>query len=274
MKLAEGRKRVMKAINDYRSDLWFRAEASVYMSCGVNISFSLYQVFIGITRNSLWFYALALYYVLVTVTRVLMLYYIRREAQDGREELRRYRKCGIMMLVLTFMILSIGVLMNNGNSTPKQYPGHMVFVVGTFTLYTFVLSILNLWRYRLLESPLISASKSVNLATALVSLYTFEAAVFAQFRSEINPSLITLLNVTTAACSFIVITWMSLHIIVRATRALNGKEDLYIVIDDAKTGYQKEFRNDVSSWITDMGDKVPDWAREYSSYSDRYNQQQ
>ena len=79
---------------------------------------------------------------------------------------------------------------------------------------------------------------------------------------------------THCTCSFIVITWMSLHIIVRATRALNGKEDLYIVIDDAKTGYQKEFRNDVSSWITDMGDKVPDWAREYSSYSDRYNQQQ
>lgn len=271
MQFHEGRQRVKKAIADYRSDLWFRAEASVYMSCGVNITFSLYQILIGITRNSLWFYALALYYVLITATRVLMLYYIRNMAEDGREELRRYRKCGFMMAVLTVMILGVGILMNSGNSTPKQYPGHMVFVVGVFTMYTFVNSIINLWRYRLLESPLISASKSLNLATALVSLYTFEAAVFAQFRPFINPSLITLLNAVTAGGGIIVVTWMSAHIIVRASRALNGKEDLYIVIDEAKTGYQKEFRADVSSWIANMGENVPDWAREYSQYSDRYN---
>ncbi len=271
MKLSESRERVIKAINDYRTDLWFRAEASVYMSCGVNITFSIYQVLIGITRQSYWFTALALYYVLITATRVLMLYYIRHEAEDGREELRRYRKCGIMMMVLTFLILFGGMLMNSGNSTPKSYPGHMVFVVGVFTVYTFINSILNLWRYRLLESPLISASKSLNLATAFVSLYTFEAAVFAQFRADINPSLITLLNVLTAAGAMIVVTWMSLHIIVRASRALKGKEDLYIVIDDAKTGYQKEFRSDVSTWIANMGENVPDWARQYSEYSDRYN---
>ncbi|MBR3316255.1 MAG: hypothetical protein IKG21_00350 [Atopobiaceae bacterium] len=271
MKLGEWRCKLKKAIDDYRTDLWFRAEASVYMSCGVNITFSLYQILIGITRNSLWFYCLALYYVLITATRVLMLYYIRNEAEDGREELRRYRKCGIMMLVLTFMILVVGILMNSGNSTPKQYPGHMVFVVGVFTIYTFVNSILNLWRYRLLESPLISASKSVNLTTALVSLYTFEAAVFAQFRDIINPSVITLLNAVTAGGSLIAVIWMSAHIILRSTRALRGKEDLYIVIDDAKTDYQKEFRSDVSTWIANMGEHVPDWAREYSAYSDRYN---
>ena len=273
MRLSEGREWVKKAVSNYRSDLWFRAEASVYMSCGVNIMFSLYQIFIGLTRQSYWFTSLALYYVLITATRVLILYYIRHEAEDGREELRRYRKCGIMMFVLTALILFGGLLMNSGNSTPKSYPGHMVFVVGTFTLYTFVNSALNLWRYRLLESPLISASKSLNLATAFVSLYTFEAAVFAQFRNSINPSLITLLNVVTAGGALIAVVWMSAHIVLRATRALNGKEDLYIVIDEAKTGYQKEFRSDVSSWIANMGDQdLPEWAREFSQYSDRYNQ--
>lgn len=273
MKLCDGRERVKKVIDDYRSDLWFRAEASVYMSCGVNIMFSLYQVFIGLTRQSYWFTALALYYVLITATRVLMLYYIRHEAEDGREELRRYRKCGIMMFVLTGLILFGGILMNSGNSTPKSYPGHMIFVVGVFTIYTFINSILNLWRYRLLESPLISASKSLNLATAFVSLYTFEAAVFAQFHNDINPSLITLLNAVTAGGALIVVFWMSAHIVVRASRALNGKEDLYIVIDETKTGYQKEFRSDVSSWIANVGNAdLPEWAREFSDYSDRYNQ--
>jgi hypothetical protein len=268
----KGRKTLLKAVNDYRTDLWFRAEAGVHISTGVNLTYSLYQAMIGLTRRSAWFDALAVYYILLTATRVLMLHYIRHEAEDGREELRRYRRCGIMMFVLTFFVLIIGLLLNNGNSAPKSYPGHMIFVVGAFTLYTLVNSARNLWAYRKLESPLISASKSVNLAASLVSLYAFQAAVFAQFRTRIRASVITLFNVGTAGIACIVVGWISLHIIVRATRALKGKEDLYIVVDEAKTNYQKEFRADVSDWIASAGNlDLPDWAREFSQYSDRFN---
>jgi hypothetical protein len=268
----KGRKTLLKAVNDYRTDLWFRAEASVHISTGVNLTYSMYQAMIGLTRHSAWFDALAVYYILLTATRVLMLHYIRHEAEDGREELRRYRRCGIMMFVLTFFVLIIGLLLNNGNSAPKSYPGHMIFVVGAFTLYTLVNSARNLWAYRKLESPLISASKSVNLAASLVSLYAFQAAVFAQFRTRIRASVITLFNVGTAGIACIVVGWISLHIIVRATRALKGKEDLYIVVDEAKTNYQKEFRADVSDWIASAGNlDLPDWAREFSQYSDRFN---
>jgi hypothetical protein len=42
------------------------------------------------------------------------------------------------------------------------------------------------------------------------------------------------------------------------------------VVDEAKTGYQKEWRNDVVDWIAATGDSLPDWAREMSQYSDRY----
>ena len=264
--------RAKKVMTDYRSDLWFRAEASVYMSVGVNLTYSMYQALIGLTRKSAWFDALAIYYILLTCTRVLILHYIRHEAEDGREELRRYRRCGAMMLVLTLTVLIIGLLMNNGGSTPKAYPGHMVFVVAAFTLYTLVNSARNLWNYRKLESPLISASKSVNLAAALVSLYALQAAVFAQFRTTIRPSVITLFNVVTATVASVLVFYMSMHIIVRATRALKGKEDLYIVVDEAKTSYQKEFRADVSSWISAAGnnENLPDWAREMSQFSDRY----
>jgi hypothetical protein len=269
----KGRKTLLKAVNDYRTDLWFRAEASVHISTGVNLTYSMYQAMIGLTRHSAWFDALAVYYILLTATRVLMLHYIRHEAEDGREELRRYRRCGIMMFVLTFFVLIIGLLLNNGNSAPKSYPGHMIFVVGAFTLYTLVNSARNLWAYRKLESPLISASKSVNLAASLVSLYAFQAAVFAQFRTRIRASVITLFNVGTAGIACIVVGWISLHIIVRATRALKGKEDLYIVVDEAKTNYQKEFRADVSDWISSAGNlDLPDWAPEFSQYSHRFNQ--
>lgn len=270
--LARGRKALIKAINNYRTDLWFRAEAAVHMSTGVNLTYSLYQALIGLTRKSAWFEALAVYYILLTITRVLILHYVRHEAEDGREELRRYRRIGWLMFIITFFVLIMGLIVNNGSSDPNEYPGHMVFVVGAFTFYTLINSVRNLWNYRKLESPLISASKSVNLAASLVSLYAFQTAVFAQFRPYIDKSLITLLNVVTAGAAAIVVCYISMHIIVRATRALRGKEDLYIVVDEKKTNYQKEFRSDVSDWIASVGDlDLPDWAREMSDYSDRFN---
>lgn len=268
----KGRKAALTAIKNYRTDLWFRAEASVHISTGVNLTYSMYQAMIGLTRRSAWFDALALYYILLTATRVLVLHYVRHEAEDGREELRRYRKCGILMFLLTIFILIIGLLVNNGDSEPKEYPGHLVFVVGAFTIYTLINSTRNLWNYRKLESPLISASKSINLAASLVSLYAFQTALFAQFQTEIDAATVTLFNVTTAGASCLVVGYISLHIIVRASRALGGKEDLYIVVDEAKTGYQKEFRSGVSDWISSVGDlDLPEWAREMSQYSDRYN---
>mgnify|MGYP007104072140 CR=1 FL=1 len=162
--LNKGRKALAKTINNYRTDLWFRAEASVHIATGVNLTYSMYQALIGLTRKYAWFDALAVYYILLTITRVLMLHYRRHEAEDGREELRRYRRCGWLMFLITFFVLIMGLIVNNGNANPTEYPGHMVFVVGAFTFYTFVNSTRNLWNYRKLESPLISASKSINLA--------------------------------------------------------------------------------------------------------------
>lgn len=260
-----------KAVNDYRTDLWFRAEASVHISCGVNVTYSLYQALIGLTQKSAWFDTLAVYYILVTCTRLLMLYYIHHEAKDGIEELKRYRMCGIMILVISVLVLLMGLLVNNGGSKPKEYPGHMVFVVGVFTIYIFFNSIVNLWRYRKLESPLISASKSLNLTTAIVSLYAFQTAAIAQFRQFIDPSIVTLLNVFTVGAGFIAVVYISMHIIVRSSRALHGKEDLYIVVDEKKTNYQKEFRTEVKDWIANTGDNLPDWAREMSDFSDQFN---
>ena len=270
-KVRKVRDTVVKAVNDYRTDLWFRAEASVHVSCGVNVTYSLYQALIGLTQKSAWFDTLAVYYILVTCTRLLMLYYIHHEAKDGIEELKRYRKCGIMILVISLLVLLMGLLVNNGGSKPKEYPEHMVFVVGAFTIYIFFNSVVNLWRYRKLESPLISASKSLNLTTAIVSLYAFQTAAIAQFRQFIDPSLITLLNVFTVGAGFIAVVYISMHIIVRASRALHGKEDLYIVVDEKKTSYQKEFQTDVKDWIANTGKNLPDWAREMSDFSDQFN---
>jgi hypothetical protein len=60
----------------------------------------------------------------------------------------------------------------------------MIYVVACFTAYTVYTSLSNLITYRKLESPLISASKSVAMSCAMVSLFSLQAAALAFYCTD------------------------------------------------------------------------------------------
>ena len=271
------RKRVEKAVRDYRNDLWFRAEAAVQLSVIVNAFYAIYQTIQGIRFQSIWFGMLAVYYVMLTGTRLAIVRFLRPDATDGREELRRYRTCGWLLLILTLAVLGLGALVNFAGKHPV-YPGSMIYVVGAFTLFTVVSGITSAFAYRKLESPLISASKAVAVACSLVSLYSLQAAALALTCTGDRTWIRQVMNVVSALIIFIIVSWMAIHIIVRATRALQGKEDLsYVVAANAKAldkdnnvemeHYRAEAQRQLEAWQSYQGTKV-EW-RTYSGTHDR-----
>ena len=222
------RDRALHIYHDYRNDAWFRAEASVRLAVTINIFFSCYQLFQAFRFNSIWFAALGIYSVMVTTTRVIILRYMRPDAQDGREELERYRSCGYLMLMLTFAVGLLALVVNLSGEHPV-YPGSMIYVVACFTAYTVYTSLSNLITYRKLESPLISASKSVAMSCAMVSLFSLQAAALAFFCTDDLVWIRSRANLVSAVVICAIILTFALHIIIRASRALAGKEDLSLV---------------------------------------------
>lgn len=233
------KKRVRRVVRDYQNDLWFRAEATVQLNVLVNAFYAIYQTVQGFRYQSIWFAMLAAYYVMLTVNRVAILRFLRPDAADGREELRRYRRCGWHLLVLTLAVLGLGVLVNFAGQHPV-YPGSMIYVVGAFTLFTVGSSVRNSFAYRKLESPIISASKAVAVACSLVSLYSLQAAWLALTCTGDRTWIRQLMNVVTAVIIAIIVAWLAIHIIVRATRALQGKEDLSIIAAEAAKAIDKD----------------------------------
>ena len=229
--LLERGKEVLKT---YQEDPWFRAEASVKISLVINLFYSIYQVYMGIRFESVWFMSLAIYSIMVTMTRAVIVRYLKNDAKDGREEIERYRSCGYLLIMLTFAVGFLSIIINFAGEHPV-YPGSMIYVVGGFTIYTVYTSIYDLIIYRKLESPLISASKHVAVACALVSLYSLQAAAVALYLVDDLAWLRARLNLATALIICAVILTFAIHIIVRASRALAGKEDLsFVVIEKSK----------------------------------------
>ena len=222
------RERALTVMHDYRTDDWYRAEASVKISLAINVAFAAYQVWMAIRYGSVWFAALGMYSIMLTFTRATIVRYLRPDAKDGREELERYRSCGELLVMLTCSVAFLGMVVNFAGEHPV-YPGSMLYVIGAYTLYSVYMSISNLITYRKLESPLISASKSVAVACALVSLYSLQAAALAYFCTDELEWIRTWANIISAVVICGIILTFAVHIIVRADRALAGKEDLSMV---------------------------------------------
>ena len=231
--IERARERALAVVKNYQDDAWFRAEASVRLSVAINVVYSFYQTLQAIRYNRVWFMALALYGIMVTTTRLIILRFLRPDAADGREELERYRNCGHLLIMLTFAVAFLALVVNYAGEHPV-YPGSMIYVVGAFTAWSVYTSIANLIEYRKLESPLISASKQVSMACALVSLYSLQAAALALYAVDDYLWLRARLNAISAVVICAIILLFAAHIINRASRALAGKEDLSFVVHEKR----------------------------------------
>ena len=122
--IARFRDRALAMYHDYQSDVWYRAEAAVKLSLGINAAFAVYQFTMAFRFDSVWFAALAIYSVMLTLTRGTIVRYLRPDAKDGREELERYRSCGSLLVMLTLAVAFLGLVVNFaggiGDRTKRQ----------------------------------------------------------------------------------------------------------------------------------------------------------
>ena len=208
-----------KVYEHYREDPWFRASTSLKMSSIINMFFIIYQGYNAFMRSSYWYGALAVYYAMLTFLRVTMVTFMQTDAADGREELRRYRFCGYMLLLLTTIIIAMGIIINRIGHRPV-YPGHMVFVTAAFTVYNVTFAIFNYVKWRQLEDPVVSASKALSIASALMSIYTLQNAVIGRYAAFSDATMVHVFTYLTPALVLIAITGMSLFIILRVNWVL------------------------------------------------------
>lgn len=220
------KKPLRRFYQSYKDDPWLRAATSTKVSAVINLFFVFYQAYNAYRRQSLWFAALSGYYAWLTFMRVNIVTYMQTMAADGREELRRYRKCGIWLLMLTTVLMVLGIVSNRFGYRP-HYTKPMLVVVALFALYNVTNSAINLHKWRKLEDPLISASKALSLSCALVSLYSLQTAAFGVFAAQSNAAIINFFNYATPVVIFLIIAGISLFIILRVNWVLKaiGSDD-------------------------------------------------
>ncbi|MDR1699938.1 MAG: hypothetical protein LBR68_01975 [Lachnoclostridium sp.] len=174
----------------YLTDISYRIRISLLSSLGTNLLYAAVKLISGIYYASFWYGADAIYYIVLSVARVLLTRYMRKdghsvlsEERNLKKEYRVYRSCGILLFVLNAALTGVVYQIAKQNMG-YSYPGLLIYVVATYTFVILTVSIVNVVKFRKMNSPVFSAVKLVGLAKALVAVFALQSAMFASFNER------------------------------------------------------------------------------------------
>lgn len=207
--------------NRYMTDRAFRTEVSLYLSLGISLLYVGINLWSWYLVGSWWFVVLAVYYVIMTVMRFLLVRYVRKNeiGSSVLKEWKRSRVCAYILLLIN-LSLSGAVLMILYKNRGYDYPGILIYVMAMYTFYSTIHAIVDIVKYRSLGSPVMSTAKIVSLSAALVSMLNLETAMFAQFGGKMSVEDQRIFIILTGAGVSVTVVTLSVLLIIRATKEI------------------------------------------------------
>lgn len=209
-----------KYLLKYKKDYKLRYKVSLYTSLSFNILYVIFKFTSGIIYNSIWFIVFSLYYLLLVIVRTNILKEELKDDKTIRSEWLKYRKCGVILLFMN-VILTMIILVILNLDISNRYHLYITIFMAMYTFYIMIYSIVNLIKYRKLNSPLIMASKVVNIITSLIGMLSLEVTMLSTF-GENKIVFNKIMIISTGGGISIIIFIICMYMIIKSTEWLNN----------------------------------------------------
>lgn len=209
-----------KLILKYKTDVNYRNKISLYTNSFTNTLCMLFYLIMGVLNQSLWFYSLAVYYILLSIMRLFLLKDIHKDYQSNiRQQWHRYRFCGIILVIINIALAIITFFVIHYN---QGFLYHFIetIAIALFTFIITTLAIINSIRYRKFNQPIISAIKFVSLSSALVSMFSLETAMLSVFGSSQDHLLRRIMLTSTGSIFGLIILIIGLFMIIKSSKQI------------------------------------------------------
>lgn len=198
----------------YLKDLAFRGSVSIYQGMAVNFVYVVFRIIAGIRFASVWFISMAVYYLVLGILRAYLIACYRH--RNGITEYRCYRRTAWMLFLLNIPMGGMIVLMVRTNSG-FSYPGYIIYLSALYTFYTMTVSVINLFKYRGLGSPILSASKVLNFVSAMMSILGLQTAMISRF-SENGESYRKMMNAITGGFVYAIVILIAVYMLLHSRK--------------------------------------------------------
>ena len=203
-------------------------------SFAINLAFAVYNGSVAIVISSIWFGALAAYYVLLIVLRgIILVYHVfrRKAVKAGQTEdvtelkdTRIYRICGIVLLLLP-IALSFAILQMVRANDSFVHTGITIYAYAIYAFYKIIVSIYNFVKTRRSSEMTVRASKNINLADAMVSILALQTAMFREFDTAGDFVNIARMNAVTGAIVCALTSAIGIFMIIIAAKKIKRRTE-------------------------------------------------
>lgn len=200
-------------------DVFFRTEFSLYRGLLINLLYAGIKMYSGISYHSFWFGALSVYYILLAIMRFALLRSVHKHpiGQDLTYELRWYRFCGVALLFMNQALAVIVILVVHQNSG-FDYPGYLIYVMALYAFYAVISAGIGLVKHRKQGSPVMSATKVIQMTAALVSMLSLETAMLSRFGGEGNTDFRRIMTAISGGVVCVFVLGMAVFMIIRSVQ--------------------------------------------------------
>jgi len=205
-------------VKRYFTEPLFKAKVSLYFGLLINLAYIAMKLISGIFYGSVWLIALAIYYIMLALTRVFLVGYGKRYSfgENLSSGLRRYRLIGILLLVLNTSLAGIVILVVHQNKG-FEYPGLLIYAMAAYSFYSVTLAIINTAKAGKHGSPAASAARAINLVSALVSMLSLTTAMIAQFGGDDDSGFRPLMTGCVGGGVCLAVLGIAIFMIIRST---------------------------------------------------------
>ena len=217
-----------KMLNHMMESYDYRTLVFAAISLTINLLYVAFNGVVAIVELSIWYGALAIYYLLLTGMRCLILFYqgAKRKnqtlAEDKVTEVKKYRIVGYLLTFLP-LALSFAILEMVAYKKAFVHLGLTVYAVAAYTFFKLTLAIYNIVKSKKSDDVTIRGLRSISLADAGVSLLALQTTLLFSFSEGIDYGY---LNAITGAVVCALTVLLGISAVINANNKLkNYKEE-------------------------------------------------
>lgn len=202
-----------KYTNRLLTDRELKNNIKLFSGTFFNNIYGIFKVITGVIYHSVWFGSTGVYYLILGMMKLSLIKHIIKQS-DEKKQLTQYRNTGILMFLLNIAMVGMIVLMiKKGESA--IYPGFVIYAQAGYTFYILTVAIIDMIKYRKDHTPLVAASKSINLVVAIMSMFILQVAMINQFGDGNN---MDILNIMSGSVTSIATIGIAIYMIINSKK--------------------------------------------------------
>ena len=185
-------KNIKYVLKKFRSDFVFNTFTGSAFSSLFTLTFTLYNLYLGIRHDALWNYCIAVYYVMLALTKAYTVFAERKTVFSSKDETERLplriKVClfGSVVLLLTDVALIAPISLMVTQQRALDYSAIPAIATAAYTVYKVAVATKKYNTARKQSNMAVMTLKRINFKEAMVSVLALQYILVMTFGSGVD----------------------------------------------------------------------------------------